>query len=100
MNAEVCAMLVYDQDSPVGGLRLVLEHQGVRTLRVRNCEEAQMQLESGAQPQVVFTETNLPDGTWANVLELARRLAPTSQVIVVSRFVDTELYIEVLESHA
>jgi DNA-binding NtrC family response regulator len=100
MNEEVCAMLVHDQDSPVGGLKRVLENQGIRTLRVRNCQEAQMRLANGELPQLVFTDTNLPDGKWADILALARKLTPATQVIVVSRFVDTTLYIEVLESQA
>ncbi|HEV2494952.1 MAG TPA: response regulator [Terriglobia bacterium] len=100
MTEEVCAMLVHGEGSPLAALKLALEHQGVHTFRVRNCGEAQMRLEDGALPELVFTDTNLPDGNWANVLALARRLAPTSQVIVVSRFVDTALYIEVLESQA
>lgn len=100
MNEEICAMLVHDQENPVGGLKPLLEHQGVRTLRVRNCEQAQIGLETGVPPHLVFTDTDLPDGKWADVLTLARRLTPATQVIVVSRFVDTELYIEVLESQA
>ena len=93
-------MLVHGEGSPLAALKLVLEHQGIHTLRARNCEEARMRLEDAKQPQLVFTDTNLPDGKWADVLALARRLTPATQVIVVSRFVDTELYIDVLESQA
>jgi DNA-binding NtrC family response regulator len=100
MNDQVFAMLVYEKDHPLSGLKLVLENQGIRTLRVRNCEQTKRQLQTGERPQLVFTDTELPDGKWADVLALARQLTPATQVIVVSRLVDTPLYLEVLESQA
>lgn len=100
MNEAVCAMLVHDEGSPIGTLKLALEYQGVRTFRARNCQETQMRLEEGVVPELVFTDTKLADGNWASVLALVRQLVPAAQVIVVSRFVDTKLYIEVLESQA
>lgn len=49
-------------------------------------------------PGLIFTDTDLSDGTWSDILRLAdMRDVP---VIVVSRFVDLPLYLEVLESGA
>ena len=51
-------------------------------------------------PQLVFTADKLADGTWAVVVDLAARAQLPVNVIVVSRVVDTRLYLEVIEGGA
>lgn len=45
---------------------------------------------------VVLTEANLADGTWLDVLDLARRVAPNSEVIVTDREADARFWAEAL----
>ena len=51
-------------------------------------------------PHLVFTDTTLADGTWADVTALAAKATMAVDVIVVSRLVDTRLYIETIETGA
>ncbi|MFB3825850.1 MAG: response regulator [Bryobacteraceae bacterium] len=44
----------------------------------------------------VLTEAALPDGTWLDVLRLARRKSPRTEVIVTDPFADAREWAEVL----
>lgn len=46
--------------------------------------------------EVILTEANLPDGTWLDVLDLARRVTPDSEVIVTDRNADARFWAEAL----
>jgi len=46
--------------------------------------------------QVILTEASLPDGTWVDVLNLARQAAPDSDVIVTDSRADARFWAEVL----
>ena len=100
MDEGLRALLVYDRDHPLEALRQVLGGLGIRTVRARSCDQSKNWLEHDAPPHLVFTDTVLPDGSWAEVVRLARQCAVGTQVIVVSRVVDVDLYIRVLEGHA
>lgn len=49
---------------------------------------------------LVFTDTELPDGTWTDILVEAERAAQPVNVIVVARVVDTRFYVEAIETGA
>jgi DNA-binding NtrC family response regulator len=49
---------------------------------------------------VVLTEAELPDGTWLDVLALARETRPASQVIVTHPFADARFWAEALNMGA
>src|SRR5262249_27009047 len=93
-------LLVYHEEDPVRGLERILLDQGMSTRRVRNCSEASAVLRGSAPPVLVLTDTSLADGTWADALEAASTAPTTVPVIVVSRLVDIQLYVDVLESGA
>ena len=98
MPEKITALLVSDGREPFEKLELALENLGVKTYRAASRAEVAILLEPPHCPQMIFTDTTLPDGTWADVLALAaRHLVP---VIVVSRVVDHELYIQCLERGA
>ena len=46
--------------------------------------------------QVVLTEAILPDGTWRDVVDLARRVSPAPAVIVTDASADARFWAEVL----
>ena len=45
---------------------------------------------------VVLTEAALPDGSWRDVLDLARQMQPRSEVIVTHPFADSRFWAEAL----
>ena len=49
---------------------------------------------------LVFTDTELPDGTWADILTVAERAACPVNVVVVARVVDTRFYVQAMEAGA
>jgi len=98
MPEKVTVLLVSDGREPFEKLELALDIQGVRTYRAESSAEVPVLLEQPESPQMIFTDTTLSDGTWADVLGLAAR--HKVPVIVVSRLVDHELYIQSLERGA
>jgi DNA-binding NtrC family response regulator len=81
-------------------LRQALNAAGVAVRVVRSCAEAQKLLNGKILPAALFCETSLPDGTWTDVLSftaVARKQVP---VVIVSRVVDIELYLNALENGA
>lgn len=81
-------------------LRNVLDNTGASIRFARSCAEARKMLEDLKNPAVLFADTDLPDGTWMDVLALAKRARQCLPVVVVSRVVDINLYITALESGA
>ena len=98
MPEKVTVLLVSDGREPFEKLELALDNQGVITYRAERSAEVPVLLEQPDSPQMIFTDTTLSDGTWADVLGLAAR--HEVPVIVVSRLVDHELYIQSLERGA
>lgn len=98
MQARTHALLVHDKERPIAELKPLLESQGIEVLQVQSCAEVETDLASAEPPVLIFTDTVLSDGTWADVQSLAERSGVP--VIVVSRFVDLPFYLEVLESGA
>lgn len=100
---SVPTLLVHGQTGPVERLRPLLESKWAspRSVRsVRTCAEIAAGLSWSESPQLVFTETQLPDGTWRDVLRLVVATATPVAVVVVSRFFDAQLYLDVIESGA
>jgi DNA-binding response OmpR family regulator len=101
MNQEaVSAMLVYNQPDHMGELKLLLERQGVKTLVARSCGEAFLHLWGRRSPTTVFTDVLLGDGTWEDLIGIAERSPWAVNVIVVSRLLDEQLYLDTLDRGA
>lgn len=98
MGTRIHALLVHDDERPVAELKPLLESQGIEVLQAGSCAEAEAALACAEPPVLIFTDTVLSDGTWADVQSLAEHQGVP--VIVVSRFVDLPFYLEVLESGA
>lgn len=100
MKDDIRALLLHLHESPVAALKLALENHFIWTERARSCEEATASLAGSNPPHLVFTDTDLPDGTWCDVLDLAARASLPVSVIVVSPVADVPLYIDVMERRA
>jgi two-component system, NtrC family, response regulator PilR len=66
---------------------------------VADLANARAKILNGRYP-VVLTEANLSDGTWLDVLELAHRATPRSEVIVTHAVADARFWAEVLNMGA
>ena len=94
------ALLVRRDDRFFGELRRVLESLGLEAVRVSNCKELESRLQDGGPFLTVFTDVTLPDGGYRDVCRMASRPAKPLPVIVVSPFVDVDLYIDSMENGA
>ncbi len=100
MQKQTSAVLVLNQAEPFQGLEEALKARPVKLRRAKSCAQAKRLLERPNPPQLVFTAENLPDGTWADVLEATAKAKQPVNVIVVGRVVDTRFYVEVMENGA
>lgn len=72
----VRTLLVNQEEEPLTELRLVLEGQGFETSRVRTYAEAEAAMTRADPPLLIFTDTILTDGSWADVAGLAEKENP------------------------
>src|SRR5487761_607587 len=93
----VQALLVCNESESTLTLRNSLQQLSVATRQARSCEEARRLIGPGKQVDVIFGDVTLPDGDWAELVDLAKRAHSSAEVIVVSRLPDTRLYMEVME---
>jgi DNA-binding NtrC family response regulator len=100
LKENIKALLVQTRPDPSDPLRLALEGQLIEVCTAHNCFEAALNLCSPCPPHLVFTETELPDGNWEDVLSFAARANAPVNVIVVSPHVDVALYIQTMERGA
>jgi len=100
MAENIKALLVQARPDPLDPLRLALEEQAIDIFTARNCAEAAMALWADSPPHLVFTEIQLADGNWADVLTLAGKASAPVNVIVVAPFADVSFYVSVIERGA
>jgi DNA-binding NtrC family response regulator len=100
MKETVRALLVQARHDPLDALRMALEEQSIVIFSARTCAEAALALLSNSPPHLVFTEIQLTDGDWADVLALAGKASEPVNVIVVSPFVDIGFYVQAIERGA
>ena len=100
MEKIIKALLVQVRHDPRDALRLALEEQSIDVSLARNCAEAALALWSDSPPHLVFTDVELGDGNWADVLTLAGKASAPVNVIVVAPFADVGFYVETIERGA
>jgi DNA-binding NtrC family response regulator len=100
MKEEISALLLHAPTDSLGLLKLDLESQSIKVCWLRNCEEALRLLKGLNPPHLVFTETTLPDGSWADVVNSAVEAPQAVNVIVVARLEDIGLYLETIAQGA
>jgi len=95
------ALLVYADAEPLQSLKLALQGLAVETDCAPTCQQARNILKRATEPpDIIFTDTVLPDGTWQELLAMARDIQGPSKVIVVSRTEDPWLYLDAMERGA
>jgi len=88
MRGTVTALLIFHHTKLCTDLEAALEKLACHILSTANL------------PLVVFTESELPDGNWADVVSLSARAASPVSVIVMGQEIDTKLYVSVIEGGA
>ncbi|HET9178901.1 MAG TPA: response regulator [Terriglobia bacterium] len=90
------AILVSDGSACLEELGRKLENHGLETVTVESRTEfAGLLLES--HPELILTSTTFPEGTWSEVVDMARKSSVPVNVIVVGQRVDIELYVRAIE---
>ena len=101
MEQRIQALLVCTDEEPSQTLDTALQNLAVETHRAHTCQEARNLLERAASPpDIVFTDTTLPDGSWKELLAMGRQMQVPSKIVVVGATADTRLYIDVMENGA
>ena len=100
MVEMVSALLVHARKDIFGTLKPMLESQCVVTREVRTCGEGLLSLWGKRPPHLVFTDVQLADGNWRDVISLAGKSTVPINVIVVSPQLDVNLYIDAMERGA
>jgi DNA-binding NtrC family response regulator len=76
-------------------LTQILDPLTVRLEHVPDLKQARAELRREPFP-VILTDADLPDGAWADVLDLVQEVYPAAKVIVTDRFADGRLWVEAL----
>lgn len=96
----ITVLMVHNEEEPFKELYRRVKGLNISALQLRTFVETKYYLKRLHHPALIFTDTTLPDGTWADVVEAAKNVVPPCPVIVVSRFVDLSLYLEALQKGA
>lgn len=100
MAEQIRALVVHRRDEAFRGLVEVLVRLGTEVIHARNCQEAKRLFKVEKSIDLLFTGADLPDGNWEDMLILAAQSRSYLPVIVVSKMVDIEFYLEALGSGA
>ena len=100
MTERITALLVHHNSETLAMLKGALERQGMHVMHAESRAQAKRLLGGPNPVPLVFTDTQLPDGTWADILAVSEKAAQPVNVIVVARFVDTRFYVEAIETGA
>ncbi len=100
MTERIKALLVHHNSETLETLKGAQEHQGMSIIHAESQAQAKRLLGGLNPAPLVFTDTQLPDGTWADVLAVAEKAAQPVNVIVVARVVDTRFYVQAIETGA
>ncbi len=97
---NITALLVRHEAESFRELKSALARLSLATRTVSGYGEACEALADPETPHLVFTDTTLRDGTWADIVARAANAPAAPSVIVVARVVDLHLYAEALEAGA
>lgn len=90
MKHKAFALVAHELTEPCESLKPVLRRFGVDTFSVRRCADALRLLEQ-THPQLIFTDTQLPDGSWIDLVNIVEDAAIPICVIVVGSTKDPEM---------
>lgn len=90
MKRTAFALMVHGRPEPCQALKTVLRRLGVDTYSVSGCADAQLLLEQ-THPHLIFSDTQLPDGTWIDLINMVEDTAVPTCVIMVGPSKDPKM---------
>ncbi len=100
MRGAVEVLLLFHQARPYNDLKAALKKLAILTLRAESFGQASRVLSRANPPLLVFTESELPDGNWFDVVSFSAGASSPVSVIVVGQEIDTKLYATVINMGA
>ena len=91
MKRNAFALVAHERSEPCESLKPVLRRFGVDAFSVRSCGGAFRLLEQ-THPHLIFTDTQLPDGTWVDLVNIVEDAAVPACVILVGFPKDQEIF--------
>lgn len=99
-SEDISTLLLHEAGDSLEALKVALEGQSVKVCCLRSSQESLPLLTGPNPPHLVFTQPNLPDGTWAEVVSLAIKAAKPVNVIVVGHLANVGLYLQTITGGA
>lgn len=96
VQKKAFALLVSEGDKSFKKLKDLLKGQQIEVRSAQTCEEVARLLDQ-THPELVFTNARLPGGTWSDVVRLAEKTSIPTNVIVVGRCKNTDLYLSAMD---
>lgn len=93
------ALLVSDGDESFESLKALLKSGGMEVWNSRTRGEATRLLDQ-THPELIFTATHLIDGSWMDIVNVADKAPVATNVIVVGRCKDVQLYLATIDQGA
>jgi DNA-binding NtrC family response regulator len=100
MKLRIGTLLVHNDNGAMCELEQILSSQSLKVLSAHSCAEVTSLLAKPNPPHLIFTAPELPDGSWAHVLNSAASASAPTNVIVVVGFDDIKLYLEAMQCGA
>ena len=89
--------MVHDDQSWLCALGIILsENLMAEISHVCNCQAASVALSLPRIPDLVLTDTKLPDGSWEDILSLAVTATQPVNVLIISRVGNIGLYTDAM----
>ncbi len=96
LKEKITALLLHRPGHTLRLLQQALELQSIQVRWLETGEEAWPLLRAANPPHLVFTEAQLPDAAWTDVVKHALESEQAVKVIIVSRLVDVRLYVDTM----
>ena len=97
MKVKVTALLVFHQTRPFNEIKDALGKIAVPTARAQTLAEAKLALSEANPPLLAFTESELPDGKWSEIVSFLEKAFSQVNVIVVGQTISANLYASAVE---
>jgi hypothetical protein len=100
VSEEISTLLLHELGGSLDALKLALEAQSVKVCSLQSCQEALPLMTGPNPPHLIFAQSKLPDGMWADVVSLAIKATKPVNVIVVGRLANVGLYLQTITGGA
>ena len=100
MRAELKILVIDDEDSISKTIKRALRMDDIENVETAATYSEAMDYIKRNQPQIIISDINLPDGDGLTILKETKKIAPLTQVIILSGKGDLKRVITALESGA